>query len=55
MSCGLISATEVFQKENETAFADIEGIHIVADDIIIMADTAQEHDMILQKVLQRAR
>ena len=55
MPFGLTSATEVFQKKNEAAFASIEGIHIVADDIIIAADTIKEHDVILQKVLQRAR
>ena len=55
MPFGLTCAMEVFQKKNETAFAGNEGIYIVADDIIIAADTAQEHDMILQKVLQRAR
>ena len=55
MPFGLNSATEVFQKKNEAAFAGIEGIHIVADDIIIAADTIEEHDVILQKVLQRAR
>ena len=52
MFFGLTSATEVFLKKNEAAFAGIEGIHIVADDIIISADTIEEHDM---KVLQGAR
>ena len=55
MPFGLNSATEVFQKKNEAAFAGIEGIHIVADDIIIAADSVDEHDRILQKVLERAR
>ena len=55
MPFGLNSATEVFQKKNEAAFTGIEGIHIVADDIIIAADTIEEHDAILQKVLTRAR
>ena len=55
MPFGLNSATEVFQKKNEAAFAGIEGIHIVADDIIIAADTIEEHDAILQKILTRAR
>ena len=45
----------MFQKKNKAAFAGIEGIHIVADDIIIAADTNEEHDVILQKVMQRAR
>ena len=55
MPFGLNSATKLFQKKNQTAFAGIEGIHILADDINIVADTVEEHDMILQKVLQRAR
>ena len=55
MPFGINLATEVFQKKNEAAFAGIEGIHIVADDIIIDADSVDEHDRILQKVLERAR
>ena len=54
MPFGLKSASEVFQKQNETAFEGIEGIHIVADDIIIAAVTIQEHDKIHTEVLQRA-
>ena len=54
MPFGLKSASEVFQKRNETAFEGIEGIHIVADDIIIAASTIEEHDKILTEVLQRA-
>ena len=46
---GLTSATEVFQKKNEAAYAGIEGIHIVADVIIIVADTIEEHDVIYRK------
>ena len=54
MPFGLNSATEVFQK-NEAAFVGIEGIHIVADYVIIVANIIEEHDAILQKVLTRAR
>ena len=35
-------------------FDGIDGIHIVADDIIIAASTIEEHDHILQQVLDRA-
>ena len=35
---GLNSASEVFQKKNEEAFSGINGIHIMADDIIIAAE-----------------
>ena len=54
MPFGLKSASKVFQKRNEEAFEGIEGIHIVADDIIIAASDVAEHDRILHKVLQRA-
>ena len=54
MPFGLNSASEVFQK-NEEAFSGIDGIHIMADDIIIAAATVQEHDAILRGVLERAR
>ena len=50
---GLNSVSEVFQKQNETAFEGIEDIHIVADDIIIAAtSTIEEHDKILTEVLE---
>ena len=54
MPFGIKSASEVFQKKNEEAFAGIPGIHIVADDIIIAAVNIEEHDQILRQVLERA-
>ena len=54
MPFGIRSASEVFQKHNETAFADIPGLHIVADDLIIAANDIDEHEKILHQVLQRA-
>jgi len=42
------------RAQNEAVFHGIEGIHIVADDIIITASTVEEHDKILQQVLDRA-
>ena len=41
-------------KKNEAVFEGIEGIHIVADDNIIAASSVEEHDRILQQVLDRA-
>ena len=55
MPFGIRSASEVFQKKNEAAFSGIPGVHIVADDIIIAADSIQEHDKILTQVLERAK
>ena len=48
---GLKSASEVFQKR---AFEGIEGIHIIADDIIIPSSNVEKHDKIFTEVLQRA-
>jgi len=55
MPFGISSASEVLQKRNEATFAGIEGVHIIADDLIIAAKDDKEHDLILHKVLQRAR
>ena len=54
MPFGLKSASEVFQKRNESVFEGIAGVHIVADDLIIAASTVEEHDKILKQVLDRA-
>ena len=54
MPFGLKSASEIFQKRNEAIFEGIDGIHIVADNIIIAASDLEEHNAILHKVLQRA-
>ena len=55
MPFGLSSASEVMQKRNEDTFGDIHGVHIIADDLIIVARNEKEHDRILGSVLQRAR
>ena len=54
MPFGLKSASEIFQKRNEAIFEGIDGIHIVADDIIIAASDLEEHNAILHKMLQCA-
>ena len=52
---GISSASEVLQKRNEETFGHISGVHIIADNLIIAACNEEEHDKILQDVLQRAR
>lgn len=52
---GISVAPEVFQKYSETAFGDIPGVIVYCDDLLICADTQQEHDAILDKVFSRAR
>ncbi len=54
MPFGISSAREVLQKRNEETFGDIDGVHIIADDIIIGARDDKEHDDTLLKVMERA-
>ena len=48
-------ASEVAQKMVEKHFGDISGVLPILDDIIIGGRDEQEHDLILRKVLTRAR
>lgn len=50
---GINSATEIFQECFEEVFGDIEGVDI--DDLRIIARNQHEHNIILEKVLQRAQ
>lgn len=55
MPFGLKVAPEKFQQMNEKNFGDIDGTFIYIDDILIIGKTIEEHDQILEKVLDRAR
>jgi len=55
MPFGISSASEVMQKRNEETFADIPGVHIIADDMILAASDDAEHDAIAHAVMRRAR
>lgn len=48
-------APEYFQQLNERNFGDLEGVLIYIDDVLITAESVEEHDKILERVLQRAR
>ena len=41
------------KQRNEETFGDIQGVHVIAVDLIIAATDDQEHDIILNRVLQR--
>ena len=47
-------APEYFQKINFENFSNIEGVTIYFDDLLI-AETEEAHDMIVKKVMGRAR
>ena len=55
MPFGISCAGEVAQKMVEKHFGDISGALLVFDDIIIGGKSEEEHDLILRKVLRRAR
>ncbi|PIK60265.1 hypothetical protein BSL78_02827 [Apostichopus japonicus] len=52
---GICSAPEVFQDVMSQVFEDLEGIEIVADDILVWGKDDIEHDQRLEQLLQRAR
>ena len=55
MPFGICSASKVLQKRNYQVFGDVPGVHIIADDMIIAAETEDQHDEILRKVMERAK
>ena len=55
MPFGICSASEVMQKHNETVFGDIDGMYVIADDIIVAAKNEKEHDAIMLLLLKRAK
>ncbi|KAL4092419.1 hypothetical protein QTP88_026920 [Uroleucon formosanum] len=52
---GISMAPELFQKRMSKYFGDIECIQICIDDVLICANSREEYDQIMMKVLDRAR
>lgn len=52
---GIKIGPKVFQKDNERNFEDIPNFLVYIDDILIAGDSLEEHDRILQQVMDRAR
>ena len=50
---GISCAPEMYNKLIHQALEGIEGVHSIFDDIVVHAGSTQEHDAILEKVLQR--
>ena len=55
MPQGVSPAPEIFQRLVSSYFEDIEGVTVYFDDVIVYADTKDQHDKIIDKVVQRAR
>lgn len=54
MPFGISSAPEVMQKVSSKIFGDID-VQVYFDDVIVAGKNKQDHDEILEKVLNRAR
>ena len=50
---GANNGFEAFQKQVEQVLAGIENVIIISDDITLYTQTAEEHKVILEKVLSR--
>ena len=52
---GTKSAPEVFQNYMSELFADVEGVKVIVDDLLVWGKDDEEHDARLEQVLRRAR
>src|SRR5699024_2282171 len=55
MPFGICSASEVFQRAMTQIFDGVDGVAIMLDDILVHGSTKEEHDMRLNRVLERCR
>ncbi len=53
LSFGINSSSELFQRIMSEIFQNIEGVEVQVDDILIYTPNKEEHDKILEKVLER--
>lgn len=54
LAFGLNVAPELFMKQNQKYFGDIEGVIIYFDDLLIAAESVEQHEQIMNKVVERA-
>ena len=55
LPCGIKSAPEVFQNCISELLADVDGVKVIVDDLLIWGKDDDEHDLRLKQVLDRAR
>ena len=49
---GILSAPEVFQNHTSKLFADMEGVKVIVDDLLIWGKDDEEHDTRLKQVFK---
>ncbi|XP_013404021.1 uncharacterized protein K02A2.6, partial [Lingula anatina] len=52
---GIKCASEIFQREMNTHFGNLEGVEIMMDDILVHGKSIEEHNARLCKLLEKAR
>ena len=52
---GISSASEIFQRKMEELLEGLRGVECYQDDIIVHGRTVEEHNSVLQTVLQRIK
>ena len=52
---GIKTAGDIFIEEMNKIFEGIRGVNVITDDILIYGETLEEHDKVLEDVLEKAR
>ena len=50
---GLVSSQDVFQRAVDETFSGIPEVYCIADDVLIAAKTREEHDLAVNRIIQR--
>ena len=53
MPYGLINASDEFQRLTDSLFAELDGVCVVVDDILVWGDSKEQHDARLDRVLKK--
>ena len=54
MLFGITSAGEGLQKWLQDVLGDVDGCHVIANDLFIVGDNEADHDRIMRAVMKRA-
>ena len=52
---GLVVSQDIFKKQLDSSFADLNGVTGIADDAFVFGSTEEEHDKNLANLMERAR
>jgi len=55
MLFGTVSASDILHKSTYKTLDDIPSVHVVVNEMLIVAIDKSEHDRVLRKILDRAR